>query len=266
MTSGTEGYGSVNGLEMYYAIHGSGKPLVLLHGALSTIATDFGNLLPRLAKDRQVIGVEQQAHGHTADIDRPLSYEQMAEDTVALVRQLGIDKADFFGYSMGGGIALQIALRHSDLVRKFVFAGGASYSLAGLYPEMLAGIAQLQPEHLMGTPWQRAYASTAPRPDDWPTLVTKMRDLDLAWAGWSAESVRSITAPALLVIGDSDVVRPEHAAEMFRLLGGGVEGDTGGLPASQLAVLPGTSHTAVVHRVEWLLSMVTAFLDAPVAG
>src|SRR6266851_5254519 len=132
----TDGFASVHGLKMYYTIHGAGKPLVLLHGAFSTIDTDFGKLLPTLAQTRQVIGVEQQAHGNTADVDRPLSYEQMAEDTVALVRQLGIANADFFGYSMGGGIALQIALRHPDLVRKFVFAGGTSYSLEGLYPEM----------------------------------------------------------------------------------------------------------------------------------
>ncbi len=159
---GTHGYASVNGLEMYYENHGAGAPLVLLHGAMGTIETDFGKLLPSLATTRQVVAIEQQAHGHTADIDRPLSYDQMVEDTAALVRQLGLDNADFFGYSMGGGIALQLAMRHPDLVRKFVWAGAASYSLDGLYPELMAGIEQLQPEHLAGTPWQQAYARTPP--------------------------------------------------------------------------------------------------------
>ncbi len=260
---GTHGYASVNGLEMYYENHGAGAPLVLLHGAMGTIETDFGKLLPSLATTRQVVAIEQQAHGHTADIDRPLSYDQMVEDTAALIRQLGLDNADFFGYSMGGGIALQLAMRHPDLVRKFVWAGAASYSLDGLYPELMAGIEQLQPEHLAGTPWQQAYARTAPRPQDWPVLVGKIGDMDLKFTGRPAEAVRSVKAPALLVIGDSDIVRPEHTAEMFRLLGGGVPGDMAGLPGSQLAVLPGTTHVALVERVDWLVSMITAFLDAP---
>src|SRR5919202_78290 len=127
-------YASVNGLNMYYEVHGAGRPLVLLHGALSAIGTSFGKVLPTLAKTRRVIAIEQQAHGHTADIDRPLSYAQMAEDTGALLQRLGIDQADYVGYSMGGGIALQLAMRHPDRVRKFVFAGGTAYRPDGLYP------------------------------------------------------------------------------------------------------------------------------------
>ena len=152
------GYASVHGLKMYYEIHGAGQPLVLLHGALSTGETDFGKILPSLAKTRQVIVVEQQAHGHTADIDRPLSYEQMAGDTLELLQQLKIGKADFLGYSMGGSIALQIAMRHPDLVGKLVFAGGASYSPDGLYQEILKGEEKLKPGDLDGSPWQKAYA------------------------------------------------------------------------------------------------------------
>src|SRR5215471_10916928 len=133
------GYATVHSLRMYYEIHGTGHPLVLLHGALSTIDTDFGKILPALAKTRQVIAIEQQAHGHTADVDRPLSYEQMADDTAELLRQLHIEKADFFGYSMGGGIGIQIAQGHPALVGKLVFAGGASYGLEGLYSEIRQG-------------------------------------------------------------------------------------------------------------------------------
>ena len=256
------GHAEVHGLKMHYRIQGSGRPLVLLHGALSNIDTDFGKLLPELAKQRQVIAVEQQAHGRTGDADRPLRYAQMADDTAELLRQLKIERADFFGYSMGGGIALELAMRHPELVRKIVWAGGASYSPDGLYPVIRDGAKNLKPELLAGSPWQKAYAGMAPDPTKWSVLVSKVRDLDMHFAGWKSEEVRSIQAPALLIVGDSDIVRPEHVVEMFRLLGGGVPGDVGGLPRSQLAVLPGTTHVTVVDRTGWLLSMVTAFLDA----
>ena len=157
------GYASVNGLKMYYEIHGTGRPLVLLHGALCTIDGCFGKILPLLAKTRQVIAIEQQAHGHTADIDRPLTTEQMAEDTAALLRQLRIENADFFGYSMGGGIALEIAIRYPHRVRKLVFAA-ATYNPDGFHPEILQGIAKLKPEDFAGSPWLEAYAKVAPNP------------------------------------------------------------------------------------------------------
>jgi pimeloyl-ACP methyl ester carboxylesterase len=257
-------YAAVNGLEMYYETHGSGKPLVLLHGAMSTIATDFGRVLPPLAESRRIIAVEQQGHGHTADIDRPLTYEQMAADTAALLGQLKIEEADFFGYSMGGGIALYIARQNPDLVRKLVFAGGASYRPDGLYPELLEAERTMEPGDLAGSPFHKAYLETAPDPESWPALVAKTKELDLAWKGLPPAELRSIKAPALLIIGDSDIVLPEHAVEMFRLLGGGVVGDLAGLPPSQLAVLPGTSHLGVMDRADWLISMITEFFAAPI--
>jgi pimeloyl-ACP methyl ester carboxylesterase len=222
----------------------------------------FGELLPALARSRQVIAVEQQAHGRTADIDRPLRYEQMAEDTAALLRELGIEQADFFGYSMGGGVALQIAIRHPDLVRRLVLAA-ANYDPDGYYPEVLEAIQDLKPEDFVGSPWQEAYERMAPNPEDWPALLDKIKDLDLWFEGWLREDIAAIEAPALVIVGDSDVVRPEHAVDLFRLLGGGVPSDLGGLPRSRLAVLPGTTHVTLVERVDWLLPMVTAFLDAP---
>jgi len=259
------GYASVNGLDMYYEVHGTGRPLVLLHGALSTTSVDFVAVLPSLAKTRQVIAVEQQAHGHTADIDRPLTTKAMAADTVALLRQLGIEQADLFGYSMGAGIALQIALEHPDLVRKLAVAS-AAYTLDGLHPGLLEGLEQLTPEALAGTPFEQAYAREAPKPEDWPTLVAKVKVLNSQIPEWPADAIQSIAAPTLIIIGDSDIVRPEHAVEMFRLLGGGVIGDVAGLPRSQLAVLPGTTHITLVHRGDWLSSMIGEFLDAPVPG
>jgi len=256
-------YAPINGLSMYYEIHGTGRPLVLLHGALTTIEGSFGRMLPPLAGTRQIIAVEQQAHGHTADIDRPLTYGGMAADTVELLRQIGIEEADFFGYSMGAAIALDIAVRHPELVHKLVLAS-PGYTREGAYPEMYEGEENLKPEDLAGTPFAEDYARTAPNPDDWPRLIEKVKQLDREFRGWTPEEIRSIRAPTLVIIGDSDAVRPEHAVEIFRLLGGGVPGDIAGLPASRLAVLPGTTHVTLIDRTEWLLSMIGEFLDAPV--
>ncbi|HEX5549128.1 MAG TPA: alpha/beta hydrolase [Ktedonobacterales bacterium] len=258
------GYAPVNGLEMYYEIYGSGQPLVLLHGNLSTIGTSFGQMIPLLAATRRVIAIEQQGHGHTADIDRPFSIGQWTQDTAALLRHLGIEQADFFGYSSGGGVAMEMALHSPDLVRKFVFAGGTSYSRDGFYPELLAGSQEMRPEDLDGSPFQQAYARVAPHPENWHQLVMKVAEMDRATVGWPSEVIASLQQPALLIIGDSDIVRPEHVVAMFRLLGGGVAGDLVGLPRSQLAILPSTTHVMLPDRAEWLSSMVLAFLDAPV--
>src|ERR1700730_16554717 len=264
------GYVPVNGLEMYYEIHGSDRPpvplvpLVLLHGNLSTISTSFGKVLPRLASTRRIIAVEQQGHGHTADIDRPFSLEHWAHDTTARLRHLRIGQADFCGYSSGGAVALEIALRSPALVRKLVWAGGTSYRRDGIYPELLAAGKVMKPEDLDGSPFQQEYARIAPHPEQWHRLVAKIADLDRAIEGWSREAIQSVKAPTLLIIGDSDIVRPEHVVEMFRLLGGGVIGDLVGLPRSQLAVLPGTTHVTLVDRAEWLITMITEFLDAPI--
>lgn len=261
---GAHGYVAVNGLNMYYETHGpdSGQPLVLLHGGMSATGTSFGMLLPGLAQSRRIIALEQQAHGHTADIDRPLSFDQMADDTAAALQQLGITNADFFGYSVGAGIALQVAIRHPELVRKLVLAS-VSYNSAGMHPGLQEGMASLTPEAFAGTPFYEEYLQIAPRPEEFPRLVNRMKQLDSEVQDWPAESIRAITAPTLLIYGDSDIIRPEHAVEMFRLLGGGVMGDMVGLPNSQLAILPGTTHITVVHQVDLLLKIIPAFLDKP---
>src|SRR5215469_6297002 len=260
-------YADVHGLSMYYEIHGEGQPLVLLHGALSAIGTSFGKLLPDLARTRQIIAVEMQGHGRTADIDRPLRYEQLAEDIAALLTQIGIDWADIFGWSLGAGVALQTAMRHPESVRKLVLAS-VTYNSGGLYPELLVGIEHSKPEDLASTPFYEEYSRIAPHPQDFPRLFDKQQQLDSEGQDWPVEAIRAIKAPALLIIGDSDIVRPEHTVELFRLLGGGVPGDLVGLPRSQLAVLPGTTHVTLVKRTEWLVSMMTQFLDTsmPEAG
>jgi pimeloyl-ACP methyl ester carboxylesterase len=267
LTENRGDYAEVNGLEMYYEIHGAGEPLVVLHGAYMTIDA-MGELVPGLARGRQVIAVELQGHGRTADVDRPLTYEQMADDTAALLRHLGIEQADVFGYSMGGGAALQLAIRHPKVVRRLV-AVSVSYRSDGMHPEMLEMIPTITPEVFAGTPIEEEYLRTAPNPEDFPTLVAKLKRLDLEPFAWPPEDIRGIAAPTLLIVGDSDVVRLEHAVELFRLLGGGVMGDLAGLPQSQLAVLPGTSHfiptgSGLLDRTDWLLSLIPPFLDAPI--
>jgi pimeloyl-ACP methyl ester carboxylesterase len=257
------GYAPINGLQMYYEIHGSGEPLVLLHGAFGAIDL-WGPILTTLAQNQQVIAVEFQGHGHTADIiDRPLSYEQMADDVAALLDHLGIAQADVVGYSMGGTTGLQLAIRHPELVRKLV-AVSANFSSDGYYPELLMGLQMMTPEIFAGTPQEEAYVRHAPNPEDFPVLVEKQKVLPQDYA-WPVEDVAGITAPTLVVIGDSDVVRPEHAVDLFRLLGGGVPADlTGSLPNARLAILPGTTHASIVlDRAGQLLAVIEPFLAAP---
>lgn len=258
----TSGYVPVNGLDMYYEIHGDGSPLALLHGAMGTIDSCFAGLLPALAATRQVIAIELQGHGHTADVDRPLSYQQMASDAAALLEALGLELTDLVGYSMGGAVALQMAMRHPRRVRRVVYAGGTSYRRNGLYPEMLEE-PESAADDLTDSAWHQAYVRVAPDPGRWPDLVAKNRELDRTFAGWTDGDIQAMTTPMLLIIGDSDIVRPEHTMKMFRLLGGGVVGDLAGLPASQLAVLPGTSHVGLLDRVDWLQSMILGFLGTP---
>jgi pimeloyl-ACP methyl ester carboxylesterase len=245
------GYAPVNGLDMYYEIHGEGSPLVVLHGSFMTVGL-MGQIIPDLARTRQVIAVELQGHGHTADTDRPITYEHLADDTAALLQYLGIARADIYGSSLGGGVALQLAIRHPDRVHRLVVVS-ASYSSAGLHPEVLVGIEHITPELFDGTPWRETYNRTAPRPEAFGTLVEKLKQLDATPFDWSDEASR-IAAPILIVIGDSDGTRPEHGVEMFRLRGGGVFGDIAGLPVdAQLAVLPATSHLGIleVGPVRW---------------
>jgi pimeloyl-ACP methyl ester carboxylesterase len=155
---------------------------------------------------------------------------------------------------MGAGIALQLAIRHPDLVRKLVLAA-VTYNKDGFHPGLLKGNENLKPEDLAGSPFQEEYARIAPHPEDWPALIAKVKQMNRQIPDWPAEAIQAIKAPTLIIIGDSDIVRPEHAVEMFRLLGGGVAGD--------IAVLPGTTHVTLVERADWLVSMITAFLDAP---
>jgi len=259
------GYAEVNGITLYYEIHGTGQPLVLLHGGLGAIEM-FGTVLHALAATHQVIGIDLQAHGRTADIDRPLRYETMADDVAALIAQLGFDRAAVMGYSLGGGVALQTAIQHPELVEKLVVVS-APYRRDGWYSEVLAGMNQMgahAAESMKQTPMYQTYASLAPRIEDWPILLTKTGDLLRQDYDWSAEVV-ALAMPTLLVIGDADSVSPAHAAAFFGLLGGG-KGDAGwdhaGMTPHRLAILPATTHFNSFSTPA-LPPVVVAFLDSP---
>ena len=264
MTTGTEsGTMAVNGLEMYYEIHGEGRPLVMLHGAFSAIGSSFGELIPGLAEGRKVVGFELQGHGRTADIDRPLTYDAMADDVIAAIERLELGPVDIYGYSMGAFVALLVTVRRPELVRKLVFMS-ATYTMAGVHPGLMDGLGEMTPEMMHGSEWHDEYMRIAPRPEDFDRLFAKKNAMDAAFEDLSDEDIEGIDAPTLVIIGDSDLVRPEHAVEMFRLRGGGVFGDMPpGMPASQLAVLPGTSHVSIKSRADLLMPIVTSFLDAP---
>jgi pimeloyl-ACP methyl ester carboxylesterase len=257
------GYVDLGQLKLYHERHGDGPPLVLLHGAFGTIESCFAGLLPALARQFEVIAVELQGHGRSRDVDRQLSYEDMARDTAALLAELDIPRADVVGYSMGGAVGLQLALDYPELVDRLVFFGGVAFDPSGLYPELGASFESFDPHELDGSRWHEAYRRVAPDPDAWTSLVVKLNELDRSGKSWPRDQLAGLQLCTLLIIGDADIVRPEHTVEMFRLLGGGVPGDLVGIPRAQLGVLPGTSHEGVLDRVDWLASMIVAFLSKP---
>lgn len=258
-------YAHVNGLDLYYEFHGTGEPLLLLHGGLGAIEM-FGDILPALSQGHRVIAVDLQAHGRTADINRPLSFEIMADDIAELIQLLGLEVCDVMGYSLGGGVSLQTAIRHPQLVHKLVLVS-TPFQREGWFPENLAGMAQMGPqtaEPLKQSPIYQLYSAIAPRPNDWEILLTKLGDLLRRDYDWSAE-VAKIRAPTLLIIGDADSVRPAHILSFFELLGGGKRDggwDGAGMSNSRLAILPATTHYNIVASPA-LSAAVLSFLDAP---
>ena len=254
------GYAEINGLHMYYEVRGVGQPTLVLHGAYMS-ADSMGPFITELAKSRQVIAMDLQGHGRTADIDRPISYEQMADDAAALMDSLGIAQADVFGYSMGGGVAYQVAIRHPEKVRRLA-AASASYKTEGMYPELVAMIGGITPEAFAGSPMEAEYKKLAPRPEDFPKLVAKLVKLDVTPQDWPADAIKGIKAPTLVISADADVIRPEHSLEIFRLRGGGPSPDFMSAPDVQLAILPGTTHLGVMmERAGLVATFVTDFFD-----
>jgi pimeloyl-ACP methyl ester carboxylesterase len=249
--SSTGHFAKVNGLSMYYEVHGNGRPIVLLHGGLATIDTTFGEILPALARSGRVIAIEQQGHGHTGDIDRAMTVQQMVDDTAALLHQLKIEDADVFGYSLGGMIALGLAIQHPELVRK-VAVICAPYSFDGFLPEVQGAIRSSGPE---GVPkgLYEAYERSAQEPKQWPVVVAKVHDLLVNFSGWTTEELKSIHVPVMIVAGDHDAVRLDHITQMFRLI-----------PNSKLAIFPDSGHDLLEKHADWVLMMTVPFFSAPV--
>jgi pimeloyl-ACP methyl ester carboxylesterase len=252
------GYAPVNGLKMYFESHGKGDPLVLVHGGVVGI-TAFGGNVETLARNRRVIAVELQGHGHTADIGRPLAFEAMADDIAAFIKYLGLPRVDLMGYSLGGGVALQTAVRHPQVIARLIVVS-APCARQGMFPEVLAAMSRMGPEAgemMKGSPLSKMYPGV-----NWATLFTKLGQLLSADYDWSKQ-VPAIKAPTMLVFADADAVRPEHIVEFYRLLGGGQRDagqDGSRRSANQLAVIPGLTHytisaaPALVAAVEPFLS------------
>ena len=252
----------VNGMEMYYEVSGEGDPLVVLHGAYMNIPA-MGDIIPRLAETHKVYAIEFQGHGRTTDIDRPITYPNLADDVAAFMDAVGIEKADIFGYSMGSAAGLQLAIRHPQKVDQLI-AASVSYDTSGFQPAMVEMIPQMTLEMFVGTPMEDAYRELAVDKEGFPALVEKLIALEHEPLAWEAD-VKALKTPILMITGDADVVTLEHTVAMFRLLGGGEMGDMGApLPASRLAVLPATSHTAVINQVDLLHALIEPFLKGEI--
>jgi pimeloyl-ACP methyl ester carboxylesterase len=258
-------YADVNGIKLYYEVHGTGHPLILLHGGLGAISM-FGPNLPALAKGRQVIAVDLQGHGRTGDIDRPISPELMAGDIAALIKHLKLDRPHLMGYSLGGGVAFFTALRYPELVGKLVLVS-TMFKRSAYYPEILVQQGQVGPEAaeaMKQTPMYQLYASIAPRPEDWPRLLGKLGDAMAGDFDFSKE-IPNIKATTMIVAGDSDIFPPAHAVEFFGILGGGKRDggwDGSGRPNARLAILPGVTHYTMGNAPA-LAAAVIPFLDEP---
>jgi pimeloyl-ACP methyl ester carboxylesterase len=254
------GYADVNGLKMYYEVYGSGKPLVLLHGSFMNIPMNWAHIIPVLAGDRKVIVAEMQGHGRTKDIPRKFSYEAMADDVSGLLKHLKVDSADVAGYSMGGGIAFQFAIRHPEQLRRLVILSGA-YAHDGWWPDVEASFAAMNADMFKGSPIEKAYLSYGNDSTQFPAYIKKVLSIDVVKYDWTKE-VKNIKAPIFMAIGDADGVRYEHALDLIKAKGGGKMGDIHGLPQSRLAILPGTTHIGMMIHADWWIPMVKDFLDS----
>lgn len=259
---GTGAYIDINGMKMYYEVSGSGEPIVVLHGAYMNIPT-MGEIIPRLAEARTVYALEFQGHGRTNDIDRPVTYPHLSDDVAKFMQAVGLEKADVLGYSMGAAAGLRLAIDHPEMVDQLV-AISVAYSMEGMQPEFHAMVPTMVPEMFVGTPMEDAWKQYAPDPEGFRPFVERMIALEHEPLDWEAE-VRALETPVLIISGDADVSTLEHSVAMFRLLGGGIMGDMGSpLPASRLAILPATSHTAIIDQVDLLDGFIAPFLAGDV--
>lgn len=257
----TTGYAPVNGLKMYYEVHGSGDPVVLLHGAFMTITNNWTGWIGELSKTRKVIAVEMQGHGRTADISRDIIDENLADDVAALLDHLKIPRADLIGYSMGGSVAMQCAIRHPAKVRKVVVIS-SMFRRDGAVKEGLDALANLTADVFKGSPLEDEYKKLSPTPDDFPKFVERLIASSSKGQDIGADQLKASTAPMFFIHGDADGVRLDHIAEMYRLKGGDLHGDMRPHPESRLAILPDATHVTLMDRMAIIVPMINDFLDA----
>jgi pimeloyl-ACP methyl ester carboxylesterase len=251
-------YVNVNGMKMYYEVSGKGNPIVVLHGAHMDIMS-MGKIIPMLAESHQVYAIEFQGHGHTEDIDRAITYQNLADDVADFMDAAGLEKANVFGYSMGGQVGLQLAISYPQKVNKLI-AASIAYDLEGWQPGYSEFIPQMTPEMFLSMPFFAEKHKKSADPEAYVAFLKKMIALESESMALE-EDVKKMKTPVLIIAGDSDVATLEHIVSMFKLLGGGVMGDMGKpLPESRLAVLPATSHTAVINQSELLIAFIEPFL------
>jgi len=254
ITPTTTGYADVNGLHLYYETHGSGAPLVLLHGGMLTIDLNFATLIPTLAQTHTVIGVEMQGHGRTANIDREITYPNLASDVVALLDHLGIERAAVLGHSMGGGVALELAVSHPDRVSAIVPIS-ASVSKDGMHPDLLDPstfeTSPIMPTAQDFADFKEAYERLSPHPEQFDAFLMTLSGMDSDFAGWTDEQLAAISCPVLIVQGDTDFTLIAHAGVMLAKI-----------PGSALAVVPATTHMQVTRRDTILLPILERFFAA----
>lgn len=261
MQARATGHAPVNGLAMYYEIHGQGAPIVLLHGSFMTITNSWTGMIARLSPTRQVIAVEMQGHGRTADIDREFRYEHLADDIAALLDHLKIERADVLGYSMGGGVAMQLAIRHADKVRKVVSLSAVSRH-DGWVQEAVDAFPRMDPAMLAGSPIGTEYRKLSPTPERFETFIGRVIRMDIEPYDFGAANLRATKAPILFIHGDADGVRLDHIAEMFRAKGDEIFGDMRPRSDSRLAILPDTTHVTLMNRLDVIVPMIEDFLNA----
>jgi pimeloyl-ACP methyl ester carboxylesterase len=250
----------INGINMYYEVSGSGDPMIVLHGAYMNIPAMSG-IISRLNQTHTVYALELQGHGRTNDVERPITYPNLAGDVAAFMDVVGIAKADVFGYSMGAATGLRLALDHPEKVDQLI-AASVSYDMAGSQPEFLAMIPTMNADMFVGSPMEEAWLQLSPNPDpaNFRAFAERMVALEHEPLAWG-EDVANLKVPVLIIAGDSDMMTLEHLVSMFRLLGGGYAGDMGKpLPGPRLAILPATSHTAVIDQVDLLMGLIDPFL------
>jgi pimeloyl-ACP methyl ester carboxylesterase len=257
----TTGYAPVNGLKMYYEIHGSGEPVVLLHGAFMAISGDWNDWINELSKTRKVIAVEMQGHGRTADIKREITFENLSDDVSGLLDYLKIQRADLIGYSLGGGVAIQTAISHPEKVRKVVSIS-AVLRRDGWVKEGVDALANLTAEAFKGSPMEAEYKRLSPTPNEFPVFVKHVVALASKPYDFGSDKLKATKAPFFFIHGDADGVRLDHIAEMYRLKGGDLHGDMRPHPESRLAIFPDTTHVTLMSRRQTIIPMINDFLDA----